>query len=58
MKNKSEGIQPHATEADGHAELISIIETKVKAKSPKEKKLQEKLDHFLFALRDRAQSYR
>ena len=58
MKNKSEGIQPHATEADGHAELISIIETKVKAKSPKEKKLQEKFDHFLFALRDRAQSYR
>ncbi len=46
------------TEQDGHEELISIIENQVKSKSPKEIKLQEVFDHFLIALKERAQSYR
>ncbi len=39
------------TEEDGHDELISIIENKVKAKSPKEIKLKETFDRFLSAIR-------
>lgn len=60
MKLKGES-HPHlssVTEEDGHEELISIIETQVKAKSPKEIKLQQVFDQFLFALKERAQLYR
>jgi tetratricopeptide (TPR) repeat protein len=39
------------TEEDGHDELISIIENKVKAKSPKEIKLKETFEKFLAAIR-------
>ena len=46
------------TEEDGHDELISIIENQVKAKSPRELKLQDTFDHFLTALKDRAQQHR
>ncbi len=51
--------KPHArTEEEDHEELISIIETKVKVKSSQELKLQKTFDHFISALKDRAQSYR
>jgi tetratricopeptide (TPR) repeat protein len=46
------------TEQSGHEELISIIENQVKAKSPQEIKLQVTFDHFLNALKERAQHYR
>jgi pentatricopeptide repeat protein len=46
------------TEQSGHEELISIIENQVKAKSPQEIKLQATFDHFLNALKERAQHYR
>lgn len=55
---KSAEIISPLTEDDGHQELISIIETQVKAKSPKELKLEQTLGHFLTALKDRAQHYR
>ena len=45
-------------EQEGHEELISIIENQVKAKSPQEMKLKETFDHFLLAIKERAQSYR
>lgn len=57
-KNHSPEIKGPDSEEDGHEELISIIETQVKAKSPKEMKLQETFDHFLNALRERAQHHR
>lgn len=43
---------------EGHDELIQIIETQVKTKSPKELKLQEMYSHFLDALKDKSQLYR
>lgn len=47
-----------ATEQEGHEELISIIETQVKLKSQKEILLEDTFNHFLTALKDRAQHYR
>ncbi len=43
-----------ATEQDGHEELISIIENQVKAKSPKEIKLEKTFDNFLNAIKERS----
>ncbi len=43
------------TEESGHDELISIIENKVKAKSPAEIKVKEAFDEFLGSLRQRAE---
>jgi tetratricopeptide (TPR) repeat protein len=43
------------TEESGHDELISIIENKVKAKSPAELKVREAFDEFLGGLRQRAE---
>jgi tetratricopeptide (TPR) repeat protein len=45
-------------EDEGHDELISIIENKVKAKSPKEMKIQSSFDHFLRELKTKAESHR
>ena len=56
-KDSGASVQP-MTEEQEHEELISIIENQVKAKSPKEIKLQDTFDHFLIALKDRAQQYR
>jgi tetratricopeptide (TPR) repeat protein len=42
------------TEESGHDELISIIESTVKAKSPAEVKVREVFDEFLVSLRERA----
>lgn len=49
---------PPKTEEEGHDELISIIENKVKAKSPKEIKVEESFNRFLNALKDKSQEYR
>lgn len=43
-----------ATEEQGHDELIHIIESQVKAKSPKEMKLEETFNKFLHAIKDKA----
>ena len=58
LKNESNIHAKPKTSEQEHEELISIIETQVKAKSPKEIKLQNTFDHFLVALKDRAQQYR
>lgn len=57
LQMKKDSSQPLTAEQE-HEELISIIETQVKAKSPKEIKLQHTFDHFLIALKDRAQQHR
>ncbi len=58
MKKNSQPKLQVVTEEQGHEELISIIETQVKAKSPKELKLEATFNHFLYALKERAQTYR
>lgn len=57
-KNDSSVNPKEATEQEGHDELISIIENKVKVKSPKEIKVEEKFNHFLHALKEKAQHHR
>jgi tetratricopeptide (TPR) repeat protein len=47
LKAENTGAKADTTEQAGHDELISIIETKVKAKSPQEIKIQESFDKFL-----------
>ena len=54
MKRKHSPEQK-VTEQSGHDELISIIESQVKAKSPAEIKVKEAFDDFLGNLRARAQ---
>ncbi|MES2528505.1 MAG: CDC27 family protein [Bdellovibrionota bacterium] len=54
MKRKHSPEQK-VTEQSGHDELISIIESQVKAKSPAEIKVKEAFDDFLVNLRVRAQ---
>ena len=54
----SNAPESSSKEEDGHAELISIIENQVKAKSPKELKLEETFGQFLHAIKDRSQHYR
>ncbi|MGE3609399.1 MAG: tetratricopeptide repeat protein [Bacteriovoracaceae bacterium] len=46
------------TEEDGHDELISIIETQVKSKSPKEIKVSQVFDHFLVLIKQEANAHR
>jgi hypothetical protein len=58
MKKNSQAQLQVVTEEQGHEELISIIENQVKAKSPKEIKLQDTFNYFLMALRERALQYR
>lgn len=58
LKKNSQPKLQAVTEEDGHEELISIIETKVKAKTPKEAKLEEALYSFLNGLKERSTHYR
>jgi tetratricopeptide (TPR) repeat protein len=58
MKKNSQAPLQVVTEEQGHEELISIIENQVKAKSPKEIKLQDTFNYFLTALKERALQYR
>ena len=58
MKANAKATKQGPTEQDGHEELISIIESQVKAKSPKEILLQDTFNHFLSAIKDRATNYR
>jgi tetratricopeptide (TPR) repeat protein len=58
LKNNSQPKLQAVTEEDGHDELISIIENQVKAKSPKEIKLENTLNHFLIAIKERATQHR
>jgi pentatricopeptide repeat protein len=46
------------SEEDGHAELISIIENRVKTKSPKEIKIAAAFENFLKTLKEEAQTHR
>lgn len=57
MKTQHQGHShpEQVTEQDGHDELISIIESQVKAKSPLEIKLTQTFDQFLHALKERSQ---
>jgi tetratricopeptide (TPR) repeat protein len=56
-KNAQPGVKA-TSEEEGHEELISIIESQVKLKSPKEIILEDTFNHFLSAIKDRAQHYR
>ena len=58
MKKNTQAPLQVVTEEQGHEELISIIENQVKAKSPKEIKLQDTFNYFLMALKERALQYR
>lgn len=58
MKKNAAPKLKAVTEEDGHEELISIIETQVKAKSPKEIKVEQALHAFLHGLKERSQQYR
>jgi tetratricopeptide (TPR) repeat protein len=51
-------VDKESTEEEGHDELISIIENQVKAKSPKEIKLQHTFEKFLAAVKSEAQFHR
>lgn len=57
LKQAHEGSN-QTNEEDGHNELISIIENKVKAKSPQVLKIQSAFDSFLDALKDKSLNYR
>lgn len=46
------------SEEEGHDELISIIETQVKTKSPQEIKIQKSFEQFLFLIKEKADSYK
>ena len=58
MKKDAQPGVKATTEEEGHEELISIIESQVKLKSPKEIILEDTFNHFLNAIKDRAQHYR
>jgi tetratricopeptide (TPR) repeat protein len=62
MKEAAESLPPKTTnkitEQDGHDELISIIENQVKARSPKEIKLQSTFDLFLNEVKIHSQLHR
>jgi tetratricopeptide (TPR) repeat protein len=58
LKLENAGSKADTTEQAGHDELITIIENQVKAKSPKELKLQETFEKFGKLLKEKAQHYR
>ena len=58
LKLANSGVKADVTEQAGHDELISIIETQVKAKSPQEIKVQQSLDKFLELVKEKASHYR
>lgn len=56
LKNKN---RPHdSTEEEGHEELLSLIETQVKAKTPEQEKLEKVFDKFLHLVQKKAQEAR
>lgn len=56
LKNKN---TPHeSTEEEGHEELIALIETQVKAKTPEQEKLEKVFDKFLHLVQKRAEEAR
>jgi pentatricopeptide repeat protein len=57
MKNDQKPVEI-ITEQDGHDELISIIETQVKSKTPKELLIERKFNDFLSAIKERSSEYR
>lgn len=57
-KSHSGGPKEVPTEEDGHDELISIIETQVKTKSPQEIKIQASFEQFLTLVKEKANNYR
>lgn len=58
LKKENTGVKADTTEQAGHDELISIIETQVKTKSPQEMKIQESFDRFLNLVKEKASHYR
>lgn len=56
MRNQSIGHD--STEEEGHQELISLIETQVKAKTPEQEKLEKAFDRFLHLVQKKAQEVR
>ena len=58
LRDQSDPNRPPVTEQEGHDELISIIESTVKTKSPKEIKLQKTFELFLDSLRKKSLQYR
>lgn len=58
LKEKFVSPNELSDENDGHDELISIIENKVKIKNPQETKLEYLLNKFSSIARERAQQYR
>lgn len=58
LKKENSSIKPLATEQEGHDELISIIENQVKARSPKEMRVHEIFDKFLYLVKEKANHYR
>lgn len=57
LKASSSPAESVQTEQDGHDELISIIENKVKVKSSEELKLQATFESFLHLIKERATSH-
>lgn len=58
LQLQQQGTHAAHTEQDGHDELISIIESKVKAKTPEELKVQDAFDRFLSLVKEEASHYR
>lgn len=58
LQLQQQGSPATHTEQDGHDELISIIESKVKAKTPEELKVQDAFDRFLSLVKEEASHYR
>ncbi|MFY7992984.1 MAG: tetratricopeptide repeat protein [Bacteriovoracaceae bacterium] len=55
---KNQVLGHDSTEEEGHQELISLIETKVKAKTPEQEKLEKVFDRFLHLVQKKAQEAR
>lgn len=55
---KNDSGKMESSEEEGHDELISIIENKVKSKSPKEKQVEEVFNKFLNLLKEKSIEYR
>lgn len=55
---KHDNGKAESSEEEGHDELISIIENKVKVKSPKEKQVEEVFNKFLNLLKEKSIEYR
>jgi tetratricopeptide (TPR) repeat protein len=55
---KSSHLEHEKSEEHGHDELISIIETKVKAKTPQDIKLQNVLERFLYSIKEESNLHR